>query len=683
MRRGESERELPQGVVRASVCKNPRRKPVKNQRWVVVCAVAMLIAAAGLWKAKTVSGDEWLPISPEELKMTSVPEAPGAPAVILYRQVDRDDGRTPHENTYVRIKILTEEGRKFANVEIPFFKEYGAINSIKARSIRMDGSIAQFDGKVYEQTIEKAKGVKYLAKTFSLPDVQVGGIIEYHYTQDLNALYDSSRWVLSDELFTKKAKFSLKPSTDFAMRWNWPQGLPAGSQPPKDENGTIRMESSNIPAFQVEDYMPPENSLKYRVDFIYSEEGVPEKDPVKYWKSVAKKQNERVESFANKKKAMEQAVQQTIGAGDTSEMKLQKIYARVQQLRNTSFEKEKTEQEQKREKEKEANSVEDVWKRGYGNGRQITWLFLAIARAAGFDASPVLVARRSDYFFNPAVMNERQLNDNLVLVKVNGKDFYFDPGTAFTPYGMLPWWETNVTALKLSTDGGSWAEIPPNDSTLTKIERKADLKLDSEGSLSGKLTVAYWGSEAQAIRVDQHLEDDTSKKKLLEDMVRETVPVAIDVELVNTPDWKHASPSLVAEFNLKVTGWVSGAGKRALFPVGLFSSPEKNIFEHTSRVYPVYFHYAFQKSDEIEVEMPLGWTISSVAKPMDMDAKAATYSLKTEDTSGTLHLNRTLRCDLMMVPKENYAALRGFFQVVRTGDDEQVVLQPGGSSARN
>jgi len=42
-----------------------------------------------------------------------------------------------------------------------------------------------------------------------------------------------------------------------------------------------------------------------------------------------------------------------------------------------------------------------------------------------------------------------------------------------------------------------------------------------------------------------------------------------------------------------------------------------------------------------------------------------------------------LRCDLMMVPKENYAALRGFFQAVRTGDDEQVVLQPGGSSARN
>jgi hypothetical protein len=38
-----------------------------------------------------VNADEWQPISPDELRMTSVPEAPGVPAVFLYRQVDPDD----------------------------------------------------------------------------------------------------------------------------------------------------------------------------------------------------------------------------------------------------------------------------------------------------------------------------------------------------------------------------------------------------------------------------------------------------------------------------------------------------------------------------------------------------------------------------------------------------------------
>src|SRR4029077_11370525 len=62
------------------------------------------------------AGDEWQPISPEELKMTTVAEAPGAPAVYLYRQVDRNDSnRAASEYNYVRIKILTEEGRSNAN----------------------------------------------------------------------------------------------------------------------------------------------------------------------------------------------------------------------------------------------------------------------------------------------------------------------------------------------------------------------------------------------------------------------------------------------------------------------------------------------------------------------------------------------------------------------------------------
>src|SRR3981189_500431 len=94
-------------------------------------------------------GDEWKPVSPEDLKMTSVPEAPGAPAVYLYRQVDRNDSnRASSEYNYVRIKILTEEGRKYANIEIPFVRTRINVSSIRARLIRPDGSTVNFDGKV-------------------------------------------------------------------------------------------------------------------------------------------------------------------------------------------------------------------------------------------------------------------------------------------------------------------------------------------------------------------------------------------------------------------------------------------------------------------------------------------------------------------------------------------------------
>jgi hypothetical protein len=91
----------------------------------IACFAVTLVLAAGEYPSVTVrAGEGFQPISPEELKMTSEPLAPGAPAIILYREVDRDDsGRgTVHENNYYRIKILTEEGRKYGNIEIPFLK---------------------------------------------------------------------------------------------------------------------------------------------------------------------------------------------------------------------------------------------------------------------------------------------------------------------------------------------------------------------------------------------------------------------------------------------------------------------------------------------------------------------------------------------------------------------------------
>src|SRR5580765_2470448 len=303
--------------------------------------------------------------------MTSEPLAPGAPAIILYRQVDRDDsGLTAHENNYVRIKILTEEGRKYADVEIPFLKEQGNnVASIKARTIRPDGSIVNFEGKPFEKSIVKAKGLKYMAKTFTLPDVQVGGIIEYTYTIDLPELFlIESHWILSNELFTKRAKFSLKPyARDFSVRWTW-QGLPEGSAQPKSgPDSIIRLEVSNIEAFQTEDYMPPENELKARVDFTYSEE-LPEKDATQFWKKRGKKLNDRVESFIGKRKAMEEAVAKIVAPNDPPEVKLQKIYARVQQIRNTSYEVQKSAEQKKREKEKTVSNVEELWTKGYGDG---------------------------------------------------------------------------------------------------------------------------------------------------------------------------------------------------------------------------------------------------------------------------------------------------------------------------
>jgi hypothetical protein len=199
--------------------------------------------------------------------------------------------------------------------------------------------------------------------------------------------------------------------------------LPPKTDPPKQgPDNIVRMEADNIPAFQSEDFMPPENELEARVDFIYSEDCF-EPDAAKY----SEKSWEEAERL-NQRKPMEQAVWQIVAPGDSQEVKLQKIYARVQQIRSTCYELRKTEQEEKRDEEKPPKMS-----RRCGSGATPTahglpgsiwpWREPRDLRLTG-------CGRRTAKTISsiPRSWAATSWTRMWCSVKLNGKDLYFDPG---------------------------------------------------------------------------------------------------------------------------------------------------------------------------------------------------------------------------------------------------------------
>jgi hypothetical protein len=355
----------------------------------------------------------------------------------------------------------------------------------------------------------------------------------------------------------------------------------------------------------------------------------------------------------------------------------------VQQVRNTSYEPRKSEEERKRENQKAAANVEDVWNRGYGDGVQLTWLFLGLARAAGFEAYGAMVSGRRNYFFNPKLMNARQLDSNVVLVKLNGHDLFFDPGAAFTPYGMLEWSETGVQGLRLDKDGGTWILTTVPESKESRVERRAAFTVSETGDLEGKLTITYTGLEAMLRRVEERNEDEVGRKKVLEEQAKEYIPVSSEVELKNQPAWNSSSTPLIAEFEVKVPGWGSPAGRRMLLPAGIFSAAEKHVFDHAERTNAIYFEYPSEKADDVTITLPQGWQVGSLPPEQNQSAPIIGYALKAENDKQTLHLTRTLRIDAVLLDPKYYGSLRAFFQSVRKGDEQQIVLQPAAASSSN
>lgn len=641
--------------------------------WARVGAAALIV---GHYLASTVwaTSPAWPAVTPAELNMTSEPKAPGAPAIFLYRQVDRNDNAAT-EDHYERIKVLTAAGVGRGTVTILAPKGIW-IDDIQARTLHPDGTIVEFDGKqIFHAPAGAQQDMLLSSTTFTLPAVEVGSIIEYHYRINHSEMwvYDSE-WLLSEDLFTRYARFSLARESGMFMRMSIPRGLPPGTEPPKElAHHILALEAHDIPAFVQENYSPPKDELRYRIEFVYSSASA-DKDPASFWNDYARRLYVLVDNFTYFKGPLNQALAQTVASTDSQETKLRKIYARVQQIRVVPHGDRYSEDEKREATAHPIRHAGDVWEQGRGTYVQINWLFLGLVRAAGMQADLVQTALRDQRFFEPQLMNPAGMQAPIVVVHLDGKDLYFSPATRHAPFGLLPWMETAVRGLRITREGGDWVALPISKPSDNQIQRQVNLQFSTAGVLEGKVTVRYTGMEALWRRNRERDEEDPARRKFLEDDVASSVPIGCTITLTNRPDWEGPETPLEAEFNISMPGWAQLMAPRTLFPTGLFSSTERHMFTQSTRTNPLYFWYPYTTHDEIVVQFPDGWQVEGTPKPANVDRKAFKYESSVSGSSNSLHMTRDFTLNALLLPSDNYSGVKAFFDAVRTADEDQAII---------
>jgi len=354
-----------------------------------LCLLSFLILVSP-W----VVAEDWPPIDPADLALKSVPQQPGAAAIILLREENDNDPMHFH-STYERLKILTEAGRDYADIELPYSRKNFRIDSISGRTIHPDGSVVPFQGKAFDKTVVKGRGFRENVKAFTLPDVQVGSIIEYRYTlrYDDNSVV-APNWEVQRNLFQKHSSFKFIPfqfdsSSHYitighdriADRVSWSSYVPKDNQPklmstPRSQ--WVELAMSDIAPYLDEPYSPPATVMKMRVNFYYTDGGKFED----YWKTESKYWKKDVEGFLNHRGGADSALAKILAAGDTPEQKVKKIYTFVTQLENRSYIPARAVQEEHALNIKPNKNAEDVLQQRSGDHDELNRLFVALVQAA-------------------------------------------------------------------------------------------------------------------------------------------------------------------------------------------------------------------------------------------------------------------------------------------------------------
>jgi len=619
--------------------------------------------------ARTMAND-FPPLNVAELKITSCPQQPGASAHILYRE-EEDDDRMHFHRVYERIKILTEEGRKHADIEIPYNKKQFKIKDMKGRTIHSDGTMVPFEGKPIEREMLRGRDLHYKTKVFTMPDVRVGDVLEYTYKVSYDTdLFWPAHWVISQDLYQEKLHLIFAPGDpNYAYTWNTP-----ADAHPQSKAGRVEFEAEKIPAFEEEEYMLPSILVKYYVYFYYT--GGHSSTLQDFWQYRGKLLSDWVENYKGKHKIIDQQLGTLVSAADTPDQKARKIYSFVQSLENTSYIPDRTEKEEKSLGLKESESADDVLRQKSGSHNELTLLFAAMAQRTGIPVQVMFVTPRDSSYFMPKLFDFSQLTTLLAIVQIDGKDIFLDPGTPDAPYGQVYWKLTSCGGLRQTADlqSATLKESAPPTYNGNVRRRTTRLQVQPDGTAEGTIQVAYGGQEAIWRRLRARQTDAAGKIKMLEDEVKGWLPADSEVKMTTAPDWASNDKPLVADFTVK-TNVLTSAGRRYLLPSQILLSGENARFPHAERKWTVYFDYPYAEVDESFVKLPPNLQAEALPQPVNTRTEFGAYTAYYKQDSGTLYAARQLVMAGMFFKPEKYKELKSFYDLAHTNDETQMVLK--------
>ncbi len=643
---------------------------------------SVLLLVFCLWIAGSqiaFAGDEWRAITPAELQMKAPKVEADAGAEIIFWEVRIDDSsENLVMNNYIRVKIFTERGReKYSKIDIQFITGE-KIKDVMARVIKSDGSIVELTkNDVFDREIVKTDKIKVKAKSFAVPGIESGAIVEYRFKRIVpGRSANNMRMTFQHDIPIQNITYYFKPYNDARyLTFNMDDNKFI-----KDKGGFYRASMENVPAIKEEPNMPPEDEVRSWLVLYYPDSK--DVDPTKFWSRAGGYivRTWEIKDTLKPGKDLKAAAEQIVAGATTPDEKLSKIFEFCKtKIKNITYDTTLTDEQ--KEEIKPSKSTSDTYKKMQGTSGDINELFASLATALGFEARLAFGGDRSQKFFNVSQAHTSFIHFSAIAVNVNNRWQYFDPGNFFAPYGTLPWWEEDTAVLLLGYKDYITTKTPLSGVEKSVEKRSAKLKLLDDGTLEGTVKIEYTGQLSYERKIDNYEKSPAKREEMLKEEIKTRMSTAevTDISIDNVTD---PEKPFTYQFKIRVPNYAQKTGKRLFLQPGFFEYGTSPLFSTATRKYDIYFHFPWSEHDEVDIELPQGFTLDNADAPgLLADPQrigSLNITIRLDQKTNILKLERKFYFgggNNYLFPPEAYGAVKSLFDAFHKADTHTITLR--------
>ena len=619
-----------------------------------------------------------------ELEMKIYDNDSNAVAVILN---ELGEGYIEDDNDYnlifeyhVRIKILKQEGVKFADIEIPLHKQEGraeTIRSIKASSFTINNGTMKETRLDSKNIFSENPGKYWDVKKFAIPNVREGSVIEYQYKLESPFKFNFRSWEFQNDIPKIRSEYW----ATIPANYNYNITLRGMQQLEKHENELIKQcfyqgkadcvrhqfVMTTIPAFKEEEYMTAKSNFLSAINFELAEFRSFDGKVIKYtkeWKDVEldlRREEKFGQQLRKGKDIVDDHVELAMSGESDPLIKAQKIFEFIKEWyqwdgMNGMF---------------SEYGIKKAFSTKKGNVGDINLTLIAALRYAGLSVDPVILSTRSNGL--PIEIHPVLSDFNYVMARltIGDKVYMLDAVDDFTPFGLIPVRCLNGKGRVIGEKESYWTELKPTDKA--RQISMLTLKLDKDGTMRGTIHYTYYGYEALSKR--KEISEFNTQEDYLNDLKNKTHKTRIlKSELVNADD---LSKPLTEKFEVEIETFEDLNAAHFIFNPFIESLVKTNPFKSKERYYPVDFAVPVDESIIINLEYPENLELTELPenKALALPNAGGRYVFSIQNMGNKMILNHSLSITRIVYSQDEYHYLKELYSRILQVQNTAVVFK--------
>jgi hypothetical protein len=654
----------------------------------IACALGAALAAQGPTWRRIEPGPPV--ISEEEKRIDAASDPEGRGAVILLEETEQDDSEPyyPKRAYHLRAKVLSNEGRDLANIEIPYRTKDAYLHRWWARTILPDGSVLELEGgDLKEQVLAQGGGLKVRVKRAALRGVVPGCVIDYGDAIRGEGSMPVVLLPLHREWPLRKLLHRWLPSR-FGVgdcRLRNADGLQVKVS---RERGAVTVAAHDLPPLQEEPWMPAGARAKPFVLCHYARPGgrqdVAGDGRAKRLEAAARRFAEEG-GAGNAVSAAVASMPFPAEAGLEEKLRIAYDWIAVNVPRRPPSRVVVVGLEDLLMRMKAApRGADAVLSKGGASDEELDYLSLAFARALGAEARVVLAARweaSAEEEDPEGALLAGPAEETVVQIRAPGgpDDSWVsvDAGSGL-PYGQIPWYLGRQRGRAAGETGDQEVVLPSSRAGDNVRESRATISLDESGTGAAVVWTLAGRGQVELVerRVATSLPDEDRRRRLKE-LCGDGG--SLEITRAEAPDLEKPASG----FRIACEGRMEDAWAGPEYPGvslsfdGAWIEPVPDLAA-PERKYPVVFPYPKVELATVEVMAPSGYAPSEAPPALRIETSFARLNLEIAVTDLGYRVKRDFALLKSVIAPEEYPALRSFLAEVRRGDRTKLEFTRGG-----